>query len=105
MDLLPRPLASTCPTIGTDRQDDPCVSAKEIVAVTKDLVLFFFGVGGIVYQQLTGNVNFIFLAIFVIAAGIPGATNLISLYRGSGTESPLLPPVPQPLESDSSNST
>lgn len=72
------------------------------IAVTKDIILFVLGVGGIVYQLVTGNVNFGLLAVFTAMAGVPGVTNMISLLRGGfGTGSQSSSPVPEPLESDS----
>lgn len=55
--------------------------------VTKDVALFAVGLGGIVYQQVTGQVDVALLAVFTAMTGVPGLTNLLSLLRGSGTAS------------------
>jgi hypothetical protein len=52
------------------------------IAIAKDLILFLVGVGGIVFQLVTGNVNFALLAVFTAMTGVPGLTYMISLLRG-----------------------
>lgn len=57
--------------------------------VAKDVTLFVVGVGGIVYQLLSGDVNVALLAVFTAMTGVPGLTNLLSLVRGGlDTSSP-----------------
>jgi hypothetical protein len=57
--------------------------------VARDAVTFAVGIGGIVYQQLTGQVDVALLAVFTGMVGVPGVTNLLSLIRGGfGTNSP-----------------
>jgi hypothetical protein len=63
------------------------MKSAQRLAVAKDLVLFLVGLGGIVYQLLTGNVDIALLAVFTAMTGVPGVTNLISLLRGLGTSS------------------
>jgi hypothetical protein len=79
---------------------------ERIISVAKDLILFFGGLAGIAYQQISGNVNFTLLVIFTAMTGVPGLTNLITLLRGTAiklpSQSPVLPP--SPLESDNSSS-
>lgn len=73
--------------------------AERAIAIVKDLTLFIGGLSGIAYQQLTGNVNFVFLGIFTAMIGIPGLTNLTSLLHGSITKSSSPPqalPVSEP---------
>lgn len=72
------------------------------IAVAKDLILFLGGLSGIAYQQVTGNVNVVLLAVFTAMTGVPGLTNLISLWRGSVTELQSRSPVSEPSESESS---
>lgn len=57
------------------------------ISVTRDIVLLMFGLAGIAYQQVTGEVNFVLLAIFSTMTGIPGFVNLLPLLRGSATGS------------------
>jgi len=78
---------------------------ERAIAIGKDLVLFLGGLAGIFYQQLTGNVNFVFLAIFTAMTGVPGLTNLISILRGPVIGSESQSQAQQPLESESGNST
>lgn len=78
------------------------------IAVGRDLFLFVFGCAGIAYQQLTGDVNFVLLAIFTAMTGVPGVTHLISLSRGmprgSPTNAPSSPQASEPPPSVSDNS-
>jgi hypothetical protein len=77
------------------------------IAVVKDLILFFGGLTGIAYQQITGNVNVVLLMIFTAMTGVPGLMNIISLVRNSPTESPSSqhqqPSSPSALDSASTN--
>lgn len=65
--------------------------------VTRDALLFVGGMTGIGYMTVSGNVNLALLAVFTAMTGVPGLTNMISLIRGSGTESP--PPSSAPPDS------
>lgn len=60
---------------------------EKAITVGRDLTLFVFGLAGIAYQQVTGNVNFVLLAIFTAMTGVPGLVNLIALSRGLRIES------------------
>lgn len=73
------------------------------VSVTRDLVLLVFGLSGIAYQQVTGEVNFVLLAIFTTMTGIPGLVNLLPLLRGLPTDSQSSAPASTPPHSDSPN--
>jgi hypothetical protein len=67
--------------------------------ITKDVALFVAGLGGIVYQLLTGEVDIALLTVFTAMTGVPGLTNLVSLLRnGSGITSP--PSTSQPAQSE-----
>jgi len=70
------------------------------IAIVKDLILFFGGLTGIAYQQITGNVNIVLLMIFTAMTGVPGLTNIISLVRNSPTVSQSLPHPPQSSQSE-----
>lgn len=71
------------------------------MAVVRDVILFVFGLAGIGYQTVTGKVDIALLIVFTTMVGTPGLTNLISVLRGSDTESPSLPPASQPPASES----
>lgn len=77
---------------------------ERAIAISRDLILFVFGLAGIAYQQVTGNVNFVLLAIFTAMTGVPGLLQLIGLTRSLRTESQSSQSALQepPLESDSS---
>lgn len=59
-----------------------------LITIIKDLVLFFGGLAGIAYQQITNNVNPILLIVFTAMAGVPGITNIITLVRTLPTALP-----------------
>lgn len=65
------------------------------IAIAKDLILFFGGLCGIAYQQITNNVNIVLLVIFTAMTGVPGLTNIISLVKNSPI---VLPSSSQALE-------
>lgn len=58
---------------------------KERVSIFKDLAMFLTGLGGIAFQQYLASKgvkpDLLFLAIFTLMTGVPGATNLIGLFR------------------------
>jgi uncharacterized membrane protein len=58
---------------------------KEKVNLFKDLVMFLGGMAGIAFQQYLSSQgqkpNLLFLGIFTLMTGVPGATNLIGLFR------------------------
>ena len=74
------------------------------ISVTKDTVLCAVGIGGIIWQQVTGDVNFALLGVFTAMAGVPGLTNIISMVRGPGTASSSQPSVSPESHSDFGNS-
>ncbi len=51
----------------------------------KSWVLLIFGLAGIAYQQKTGEVDWLLLAIFTSMAGVPGIARVISLLKNSPT--------------------
>lgn len=66
------------------------------ITVVKDLVLFAVGLGGIIYQLLTGNVNIWLLMVFVTMTGMPGLTSLLALFKSglpTGSQLPSAPPT------------
>jgi hypothetical protein len=72
--------------------------------IVKDVVLFTVGIGGIIYQLVTGTVDVALLAVFTAMTGVPGLTNLLSLLRpGPATGSPSSSSAPGPSGSDSSS--
>lgn len=53
---------------------------------TKSVILFLFGLTGIAYQQLTGQVNELLLGVFTLMAGIiPGVQAVARLVRSDTT--------------------
>lgn len=75
--------------------------SSQRLAVAKDVALFVVGLGGIVYQLVTGRVDVALLAVFTAMTGVPGLTNLISLLRGLDTSAPPSPSLQPPSASDS----
>lgn len=74
---------------------------KEKVNLAKDLLMFLSGLAGIGFQQYLSSQgqkpNLLFLGIFTLMTGVPGATNLIGLFR-SQQRIESLQYSPQPLE-------
>ncbi len=56
-------------------------------AVAKDVILFVVGLGGIIYQQVTGQVFPMLLIVFMTMTGVPALVNLVSLFKGLPTNS------------------
>ncbi len=71
------------------------------IAIAKDLILFFGGLAGIAYQQITNNVNIVLLLIFTAMTGVPGLTQIISLVRNSPIVLESRSSQPEPVESAS----
>lgn len=103
MALLLEHLLSIWRITGTKRQVATCVTqrAERIIAIVKDLILFFGGLAGIAWQQISGNINIYLLIIFVTMTGVPGLMNLVFLLRGTATGLSSPPPVSSPSSSDS----
>lgn len=75
------------------------------IALVKDMLLFFGGLAGIGYQQVTGEVNVFLLMIFTAMTGVPGLTSLISMWRGSGIVLPSQREASPDVPSESDNSS
>jgi hypothetical protein len=56
---------------------------------------------GIGFQTVTGDVNYALLTVFTAMTGVPGLTNMITLFRGSVTGSPPSSSASQASPSDS----
>lgn len=78
---------------------------ERTIVIVKDVVLFTVGLAGIVYQQLTGDVNEALLLVFTVMVGLPGALALWTLKNSSSTalSSSSSPSPPQPSDSPSSS--
>jgi hypothetical protein len=71
--------------------------------VIRDSILLAGGMLGIGYQQVTGNVNQIFLAIYFAMLGLPGLTSGQFLLKMFGEQPPSSSPSSsQPTQSSSS---
>lgn len=64
---------------------------QALITVARDAGFLLVGFGGIVYQQITGQVNPWLLGVYTTMLGIPGAIGLLQL-RGTGK--PATPPTP-----------
>lgn len=79
------------------------VRADRKIALAKDLGLYLLGFSGIVYQTLSGHVEPLLLATFILLAGVPGAENLISVIRSWPTSARPLSSASEPSPGDSEN--
>lgn len=73
--------------------------------VVRDVGFLLIGFGGIIYQQVTQQVNPWLLAAYLAMLGLPGAIGLLQLGRGTGSEttrSTQSPSPPSPSPSSSS---
>lgn len=72
--------------------------------VARDIGCLVVGFGGIIFQQVTGQVNPWLLAAYMAMLGLPGAISLVQLGRGTGKHA--TPPTPsQSSPSPSSSSS
>lgn len=72
----------------------------------RDVILFFFGLSGISYQTLTGEVSVPLLLVFAASTGAPALINSIGmLMRGGGIGSSPSPPVAPDSPSPSSSAS
>lgn len=73
--------------------------------IVRDAGFLLIGFGGIIYQQVTQQVNPWLLGAYLAMLGLPGAIGLLQLGRGIGSEatrSTPAPPSPSPSSSSSS---
>lgn len=78
---------------------------ERTIVIVKDVLLFGTGLAGIVYQQVTGEVHPLLLAVFTIMVGLPGALALWTLRGNSFTASQSSESQSQPSPPDSRNSS
>lgn len=77
---------------------------QALITIARDVGFLLVGFGGVIYQQVTGNVNPWLLAVYTTMLGIPGAIGLLQL-RGAGKQSaPTIPSGPSSPPSSSSPS-
>lgn len=80
---------------------------ERTIVIIKDILLFGTGLAGIIYQQVTGQVHAMLLAVFTIMVGLPGVSALWALKSNSTstTGSSSSSSQSQPPSSDSHNSS
>jgi hypothetical protein len=78
---------------------------KEKDLQLKSWVLMLAGFSGIGYQQWTGEVDLVLLAVFTLMAGVPGAAQLISLIRNSPIVMQSSSSPPESLDTEQENSS
>lgn len=75
-------------------------------SASRDVILFVFGLAGISYQTLTGEVNVPLLLVFASSTGAPALINSVAmLLRGGGIASSPSPPAAEDSPSPSSNAS
>jgi hypothetical protein len=72
-----------------------------LTTIVRDALFLIVGFGGIVYQQLTHDVNPWLLGVYTTMLGIPGAISLLQLGRGRQET----PPTPAPSSGSPSSSS
>lgn len=78
---------------------------ERLIVIVKDVLLFGTGLAGIVYQQVTGKVDAMLLAVFTIMVGLPGIAALWSLRTTSTTNLSSSESPPSPSSPDSHSSS
>jgi len=73
--------------------------------VVKDVILFSVGLTGIVYQQITGEVQEALLLVFTVMVGLPGALAVSALRTTSSIVSSSRSSQSQEQSSDSPKSS
>lgn len=58
---------------------------QALIAIVRDVGFLLVGFGGILFQQITGQVNPWLLGVYTTMLGIPGAIGLLQLGRGRST--------------------
>lgn len=82
--------------------------AERLLVICRDVAFLTVGIGGITYQQVTGRVSELLLAVYVGLLGVPAGLGVLSLRRadpgtdtnGSSSSSP--DPSPRPPSSSPS---
>jgi hypothetical protein len=79
--------------------------AERIIAVSRDAGCILVGLGGIVHQQITGNVSEALLLVYTTLLGVPMGIGLLSLRQNGGpaTTGPSSPSPDQPSPPASSS--
>lgn len=72
-----------------------------IRTVIRDVMFLVVGLGGIIWQQITHNVNVYLLIVYTGLLGVPTGIALKQLYPGK----PETPPTPEPSSSSQSPSS
>jgi hypothetical protein len=80
------------------------VSGTKVFAVVRDTLCLLVGLGGLIFQQVTGKTNTELIAAWLMLLGfaVPGATALRHLARAGRTETP---PTPEPSSPSSAPSS
>lgn len=78
---------------------------ERTIVIAKDILLFGTGLSGIIYQQVTGEVHAMLLAVFTIMVGLPGVAALWSLRGGATTSSSLSESHSSPQSPESRSSS
>lgn len=74
---------------------------EAIRTVVRDVLFLAVGLGGIIWQQITGTVNVELLIVYTTLLGVPSVIALKKLYPGR----PETPPTPEPSSSSPPSSS
>lgn len=59
---------------------------QALIPIARDVLSLAIGTGGIVYQQWTGKVNGLLLAVYAGMIGLPTGISLVMLQRGKSND-------------------
>lgn len=68
------------------------MKARALLTIIRDALMLLVGFGGIIFQQLTGQVNPWLLGVYAAMLSLPGAIGLAQLVPGRRE----IPPTPTP---------
>lgn len=79
------------------------MSGTKVFAIARDVLFLAVGLGGLIFQQVTGKTNTELIAAWLMLLGflVPGVTALTHLARAGKPETP---PTPEPSSSSSAPS-
>lgn len=80
------------------------MTASRVYTVARDTLCLLVGLGGLIFQQITGRTNTELIAAWLMLLGfaVPGVTALRHLARAGRTETP---PTAEPSSSSSAPSS
>lgn len=61
------------------------IPTQKWLVVLRDLLLLAVGIFGLLHQEITGEANPWLLAVYTAILGVPGAANILSILKSTGS--------------------